>query len=209
MYYNAKEKKYVAVVADGGMMAVSLIPFGKVGAKIGEGILELGGKLFRVGGKATAVVATIAQKQKERFTNALENAKKNNVINNDFTQNRKFWSKDPVNFNGNKVYQRNDLFDPNQVSTWTDKGKVVTGNNLDRMSSGRAPIGSDGNSVNLHHMTQTQNGAIAEVTQTFHQKNTGVIHINSGSNIPSGINRSEFNTWSKTYWKTRANNWSN
>ena len=29
-----------------------------------------------------------------------------------FTQQRSFWSKDPIRFSGNKVYQRNDLFDP-------------------------------------------------------------------------------------------------
>ncbi|MDO9417156.1 HNH/ENDO VII family nuclease [Pararhizobium sp.] len=84
----------------------------------------------------------------------------------------------------------------------------VTGTNLQRMASGRAPIGTDGNSVNLHHMTQTQNGAIAEITQTFHQQNSGVIHINPGQ-LPSGINRSQFNTWSKQYWQDRAANWGN
>ena len=29
----------------------------------------------------------------------------------------KYW-KESVEFEGNKVYQRNDLFDPNQVSSW-------------------------------------------------------------------------------------------
>ncbi|WKE65259.1 HNH/ENDO VII family nuclease [Gallaecimonas kandeliae] len=53
-------------------------------------------------------------------------------------------------------------------------------------------------------MLQTQDGPIAEVTQSFHQKNNKVIHINHGSNIPSGINRSEFDGWKKAYWKARA-----
>lgn len=88
-----------------------------------------------------------------------------------FGQERKYWSKDPIEFNGNKVYQRNDLFDPNLMTTWTDKGKIIKRTNLERMASGRAPIGHDGNSINFHHMTQNQNGAIAEVTQTFHQQN--------------------------------------
>ncbi|WP_221033857.1 HNH/ENDO VII family nuclease, partial [Pseudomonas syringae] len=39
--------------------------------------------------------------------------------------------------------------------------------------------------------------AIAEVTQSFHQQNSGAIHINSGSDIPSGVNRSQFEKWKK------------
>ncbi|WP_220000005.1 HNH/ENDO VII family nuclease, partial [Gilliamella apis] len=120
-----------------------------------------------------------------------------------FGQERKYWSKDPIEFNGNKVYQRNDLFDPNLMTTWTDKGKIIEGTNLERMASGRAPIGHDGNPINLHHMTQNKNGAIAEVTQTFHQQNKTVIHVNPNT-IPSGINRGEFNKWKTQYWIERA-----
>ncbi|MUF07258.1 hypothetical protein GNF76_23170, partial [Pseudomonas sp. CCM 7893] len=39
---------------------------------------------------------------------------------------------------------------------------------------------------------------------SFHQKNSGTIHINSGSSIPSGINRAQFERWKKDYWKSRA-----
>jgi hypothetical protein len=72
------------------------------------------------------------------------------------------------------------------------------------MQQGIAPIGPDGKSINLHHMTQTNDSAIAEITQSFHQENTKVIHINPNT-IPSGIDRSAFDTWKKTYWKNRAN----
>ncbi|MCK1970555.1 VENN motif pre-toxin domain-containing protein [Franconibacter sp. IITDAS19] len=120
-----------------------------------------------------------------------------------FGQERKFWSAEPVEFSGNKVYQRNDLFDPNHVFSWKEKGKTVTGTNIERMASGRAPIGADGKSVNLHHMTQSQNGPIAEVTQSFHQKNSAVIHINPNT-IPSGINRPVFDKWKSQYWQQRA-----
>ncbi len=71
------------------------------------------------------------------------------------------------------------------------------------MSSGRAPIGYDGNSINLHHLIQTQSGALAEVSQTFHQSNSNVIHINPNT-IPSGINRVEFYAWKVKYWIERA-----
>ena len=53
-------------------------------------------------------------------------------------------------------------------------------------------------------MTQTNDSAIAEVTQTFYQQNKGVIHINPNT-IPSGIDRNAFNSWRKSYWKNGAN----
>ncbi|AKG33933.1 hypothetical protein VK70_04505 [Paenibacillus durus ATCC 35681] len=59
----------------------------------------------------------------------------------------KYWNK-ATEFNGTKVYQRNDIIDPNL----TDKlGKT----NLERMKQGLAPIGPDGKSINLHHTIQT------------------------------------------------------
>ena len=148
-----------------------------VGGGVGKGGIKVPGK---VTGKETAKTAE-----------------------NYFGQDRKYWSAEPVNINGNKVYQRNDLFDPTLVTTWRDKGKVITGTNIDRMASGRAPIGKDGKSINLHHMTQSQTGPIAEVTQTFHQKNSAVIHINPNT-VPSGINRAEFDKWKSQYWQQRV-----
>jgi RHS repeat-associated protein len=108
----------------------------------------------------------------------------------------KYWD-DAVEFNGVKVYGRNDLIDPNLVD---DLGRT----NLQRMESGIAPIGPDGKSINLHHMTQMNDGAIAEVTQSFHQQNSKVIHINPNT-VPSGIDRNAFGTWKKQYWKNRVN----
>jgi filamentous hemagglutinin len=115
-----------------------------------------------------------------------------------FGQQRTYWSQEPVQFNGNKVYQRNDLIDPSRV----DASTGFTNKQL--MENGLAPYGTDGKKVNLHHMLQTQDGPIAEVTQSFHQKNSSVIHINSGSEIPSGINRAQFEKWKKGYWKSRS-----
>jgi RHS repeat-associated protein len=74
----------------------------------------------------------------------------------------KFWSK--AEFNGQKVYQRNDLFDPNTISSWKVKGKTVTGTNIERMASGRAPIGYDGKSLNLRNRLAKY--TIAERIQT-------------------------------------------
>ncbi len=119
-----------------------------------------------------------------------------------FSGGRRFWTNE-TNFLGHKVYQRNDIFDPSLVSSWRQGGTTVQGTNVQRMASGRAPIGTDGKSVNLHHMTQNQSSALAEMTQTFHQRNSSVIHINPNS-IPSGINRSQFNAWKSKYWVERS-----
>ncbi|MCH9609943.1 MAG: hypothetical protein S4CHLAM45_13310 [Chlamydiales bacterium] len=110
---------------------------------------------------------------------------------------RKFWTSSTT-FKGNKVFQRNDLIDLKFVDA---RGRT----NLERMQKGLAPIGPDGKSMNLHHLTQRQNGGIAEITQTFHQQNGKTIHINPNT-TPSGIVRSDFNKWRLDYWKSRANN---
>ncbi|WP_207518859.1 HNH/ENDO VII family nuclease [Pseudogracilibacillus auburnensis] len=108
----------------------------------------------------------------------------------------KYWNK-TTQFKNVKVYQRDDIINPNMKDA---RGRT----NLERMKKGLAPLGPDGKSINLHHMTQRNESSIAEVTQTFHKDNSSVIHINPNT-IPSGINRSEFNKWRTEYWKNRAN----
>ena len=99
-------------------------------------------------------------------------------------------------FKGTRVYQRDDLINPNL----TDK---LGRSNLERMQEGLAPIGPDGKSLNLHHTIQTVDSPIAEVTQTFHQDNSSIIHINHNT-IPSGIDRVAFDKWRSKYWMNRA-----
>ena len=64
------------------------------------------------------------------------------------------------------------------------------------MATGCAPVGYEGNTADLRHMSQTQDGSIAEMSQTFHKTNHGIIHINPNT-IPSGIDRSVFYIWRK------------
>ncbi len=92
--------------------------------------------------------------------------------------------------------QRNDLIDSALVDS---RGRT----NLERMQRDLAPIGPDSQSINLHHMTQRQSGAIAEVTATMHQQNSAVLHINPSS-VGSGIDRTTFNAWRRDYWRNRA-----
>lgn len=113
----------------------------------------------------------------------------------DYSQVRVYWKTD-VEFKGIKVYQRDNVIDPNKVDM---KGR----SNLQRMEKGLAPLASDGNPVNLHHMTQRDVSSIAEVEQSFHQINSKTIHINPNS-VPSGIDRKAFTKWRGDYWKNRA-----
>ena len=114
----------------------------------------------------------------------------------------RFWS-EPTSFEGTRVFQRNDIFDPNFVSSWTERGATVSGTNMERMAAGRAPIGLDGRSVELHHLIQTDNSALAEMTSTFHRGNSRIININPPS-FGSGITRPTFNAFRSRYWANRA-----
>ena len=71
------------------------------------------------------------------------------------------------------------------------------------MKRGNAPIGPDGKPINLHHMIQMDDSAIAEITATFHRKNSKIIHINPNT-IPSSVNRNDFKKWKMDYWMVRA-----
>ncbi|MGT0246465.1 hemagglutinin repeat-containing protein [Burkholderia pyrrocinia] len=139
-----------------------------------------------------------ASQGNSQATNGNNKSATENALSNAFGKDRSYWTSDPVDFDGSKVYQRNDLIDPARVDSRTGM------TNLELMEAGRAPIGPDGQPINLHHMLQSNDGPIAEVTQTFHQKNSSTIHINSGTDIPSGINRSQFNSWRSNYWENRA-----
>ena len=113
------------------------------------------------------------------------------------TQITKRWT--PKNVNGRRVYQRDDLIDATKVD---DRGR----SNLNRMRKGLAPLGSDGKPVNLHHLTQTEPGSLAEVQQTFHQQNTSTLHMPgqySFRNDP--VQNNAFETYKRQYWKDRAN----
>jgi hypothetical protein len=107
---------------------------------------------------------------------------------------RSSWT--PTEFQGNRVYQRNDLIDPSRVDA---RGR----SNLDRMQQGLAPIGSDGKSINLHHTIQTNDSPLVEITATMHQQNSAILHINPNT-VPSGIDRSAFDTFREEYWINRA-----
>ncbi|UNF42752.1 HNH/ENDO VII family nuclease [Bartonella krasnovii] len=82
------------------------------------------------------------------------------------------------------------MFDPYQVVSWRKNGKKVWGTNIERMKTGRAPLDADNIPVELHHMLQTPDGPLAEVT-AFHNKHHSAIHINPNT-MGSAIDRDAF-----------------
>jgi len=134
---------------------------------------------------------------------------------------------------GRRVYQRNDLFDPAQRSSWFDKetNQWQTGTNVERMRAGLAPVDSAGRPIQLHHLTGTEvngltgtRGALAEVTETFHQRNAQTLNIarpERNPNIPRqtipqypsfrrtttgerSIEADEFDAFRSAYWIERS-----
>ncbi|WP_208436693.1 DUF637 domain-containing protein, partial [Bartonella tribocorum] len=123
---------------------------------------------------------------------------------------KKNWlKKKPIKFTDskfgqtNKVYQRDDLFDPDKMVKWRVNKKDVWGTNVERMRARRAPIGFDGRPVELHHLSQTPEGPIAEMSYEFHKKYTSVIH-NNPQKHQSLIERKKFEKQREEYWKERA-----
>jgi len=107
-------------------------------------------------------------------------------------------AKKTVDVNGKNVTMDSNTFNPDFVDPKTGL------TNTERMKQGLAPIGTDGKSVNIHHIDQTNTGSVKEITATQHQKNYKELHKNTGQN-PSKIDRNAFNKWRKEYWKWRAN----
>jgi hypothetical protein len=183
-----------------------VVLFGTAGAGTALSVAAKTGKLANITSKLGGYSSKLTNKVSAaigKFVNKVDDVAANNVSARNWQQVRQFWTKDTV-FQGNKVFQRDDLFDPNLMTSWKVKGKTVQGTNLERMASGRAPIGYDGQSVNMHHLIQTQDGAIAEVAGGMHQRYYSTLHINTGE-LPSGINRAAFDKWREAYWMNRVN----
>jgi len=134
---------------------------------------------------------------------------------------------------GRRVYQRTDLFDPMKRSAWVDEasGQWRRGTNVERMEAGLAAVDAAGRPIQLHHLTGIEvnsmtgtRGALAEVTEAFHQQNTSVLHIpelHRNPNIPQqtlprypsfrrtptggrSLQADEFDTYRAEYWRERA-----
>jgi hypothetical protein len=99
----------------------------------------------------------------------------------------------PALVNGREALVRKDL----DLNLLDSEGRT----NLQRMQQGYAPIGRDGQSINLHHIGQEADGFLAELTASDHQKLSSVLHDNM---IDSAIDRNAFKQERAAYWKERA-----
>jgi len=106
-----------------------------------------------------------------------------------------YWTKQ-TEFEGHRVYQRDDLIDPGMVD-----GEGAT--NLERMKDGRAPHGPDGKSINIHHLLQEPGQPLAEVSMSFHRRYGRILHVHPNT-TRSMINRTEFDALRRRYWAKRA-----
>jgi len=97
---------------------------------------------------------------------------------------------------GKRVIMDDSTFDPNVKDR---QGRT----NIERMSQGLAPIGVDGQSVNLHHVDQTDDGLIREILATEHHKKYSDLHTNTGQE-PSKIDRNKFRRFRTGYWIWRS-----
>ncbi len=106
----------------------------------------------------------------------------------------------PQALNYGPIYQRDDLIDFfRQDAT----GAI----NLQRMINGLAPIGPDMPSngvpepINLHHLVQgVDAGPLAEMTATFHRRETAVLHRGA----PGIDDRTDFENFRRAYYQARA-----
>jgi len=81
--------------------------------------------------------------------------------------------------------------------------------NLDLMKAGFSPIGKDGLPINLHHLSGTEPGPIAEMMQSAHQFFSRQLHhlqydrVLHSFRSDTSLERS-FDQFRKRYWQRRA-----
>ncbi len=94
--------------------------------------------------------------------------------------------------NNRDVLKRGD-FDLNQRD---DFGQT----NQERMQAGKAPIGSDGQPIQLHHIGQKDDAPLAELTKREHLGNYNDMHDHEDSEI----DRSKWPKETREHWQERA-----
>ncbi len=99
-----------------------------------------------------------------------------------------------------RVYQRSDI-DFNYVHAKTGKS------NLELMVKGKAPIGNDGNPVQLHHIIQKESGPMVEIREVTHQEYKHILHglVEKGGSFRNNKDlEKQYNNFRKKYWQWRA-----
>ncbi len=101
-----------------------------------------------------------------------------------------------VEINGRKCLVRSD-------TDWEQKDSMGR-TNKERAESGLSPINTDGETIELHHIGQKNDGPLAELTPDEHRskENYSLLH---NTRKESEIYRNEFNSERSEHWKSRAN----
>lgn len=95
---------------------------------------------------------------------------------------------------GVMVAKRNHIFRPTQE-------------NLERMRQGRAPIGTDGKPIELHHLKQDKDGVLVEMSHTEHRvKYYNDLHkCKPGMQCTTEVEHgNEWNALRQKFWRDRA-----
>lgn len=99
-----------------------------------------------------------------------------------------------------RVYQRQDI-----DFSYYDENTGLT--NLERMELGRAPIGNDGNPIQLHHVIQKEAGPTVEIREVTHQEYYKTLHglVEKGESFRNDpLMNKQYNNFRVAYWKWRA-----
>ncbi|MBD5282459.1 MAG: hypothetical protein HDS33_05450 [Bacteroides sp.] len=94
----------------------------------------------------------------------------------------------------NRIDRMRALYGDEVADKWAGK------TNLDLIKEGKAPYGPDGERINLHHIGQKADSPLAELTNTEHKKNDGILH---NKTKPSEIGREVFRSERQQYWMAR------
>ena len=99
------------------------------------------------------------------------------------------------NVNGKDALIRTDI----DIDQKDDFGNT----NLERMEKGKPPLDKDGRPIELHHIGQTADAPLAELTKSEHMSNgnDSILHDKSKE---SEIDRTEFKKEREEHWKARA-----
>ena len=99
------------------------------------------------------------------------------------------------NVNGKDALIRTDI-DLDQKDDFGDT-------NLERMEKGKPPLDKDGKPIELHHIGQTADAPLAELTKPEHMSNgnDSILHDKSKE---SEIDRTEFKNEREEHWNARA-----
>lgn len=103
-----------------------------------------------------------------------------------------------IDWNGkipqDRIDRMRSMFGDEVADKW--QGKT----NLDLIKEGKAPYGSDGEWINLHHVGQKPDSPLAELTNTEHKTFDSILHDKTKS---SEIERPIFRKEREAYWQNR------